>query len=212
MKSFKLSNVYLKYGSSIGNVKEKDGPVGKYFDYCFDDLSCGEKTWEKAEIKMYKKAIDVSLMKSKLDLQDIGLIISADLNNQIVIGSYALAKAHQEDTFLRAQKIRRLIVDKVNEILSTYDAIVLPAAGDVAGKFDAQADKISSNYLIAENHLAIANFAGLPSITIPMGLKEGLPLGINITGRLFDEQNTLNLAYALECELGYKNMMAGGNK
>lgn len=90
MKSFKLSNVYLKYGSSIGNVKEKDGPVGKYFDYCFDDLSCGEKTWEKAEIKMYKKAIDVSLMKSKLDLQDIGLIISADLNNQIVIGSYAL--------------------------------------------------------------------------------------------------------------------------
>ena len=45
-----------------------------------------------------------------------------------------------------------------------------------------------------------------------MGLKDGLPLGVNITGRLFDEQNTLNLAYALECELGYKNMMAGGNK
>ena len=82
----------------------------------------------------------------------------------------------------------------------------------MAQKFDATSDKISSNYLIAENHLAIANFAGLPSITIPMGKKDGLPLGVNVTGRLFDEQNTLNLAYALESELGYKNMMAGGNK
>ena len=134
------------------------------------------------------------------------------IKRRFVIGSYSLAKAHQEDTFLRAQKIRRLIVNKVNDILSEYDAILLPASGDVAPKFDATSDKISNNYLIAENHLAIANFAGLPSITIPMGKKDGLPLGVNITGRLFDEQNTLNLAYALECELGYKNMMAGGNK
>lgn len=90
MKSIEFKNVYLLYGSSVGNVKEKEGPVGNYFDYCFNSLDCKEKTWEQAEIKMYKKAIDVSLNKSDLDLNDIALIISGDLNNQIVIGSYAL--------------------------------------------------------------------------------------------------------------------------
>ncbi len=90
MKSISFNNVYLQYGSTVGNSKEKEGPIGKYFDYCFDDLDCKEKTWEMAEIKMYKKAIDVALSKTQTDLQDIELIISGDLNNQIVIGSYAL--------------------------------------------------------------------------------------------------------------------------
>ncbi len=133
------------------------------------------------------------------------------IKRRFILGSYALAKENQEKLFLRAQKVRRLIVNRVNELLNEYDAIVLPASSDIAPKFDSQSEKLSDNYLIAENHLAIANFAGLPSITIPMGKKEGLPLGINITGRLFDEQTVLNIAYALEKKLGFKNMI-GGNK
>ena len=90
MKSLIFNNVYLQYGSTVGNKKEKEGPIGEYFDYCYRDLDCKEHTWEMAEIKMYKKAIDYSLKKSDIDLLDIDLIISGDLNNQIVIGSYAL--------------------------------------------------------------------------------------------------------------------------
>ena len=176
-------------------------------------ISCCEATSNNANLdgikfgnRMDGKNIDELMTNTRTNG------FSTLIKRRFVIGSYSLAKAHQDDTFIRAQKVRRLIVNKVNDILKEYDAILLPASGDVAQKFDATSDKISSNYLIAENHLAIANFAGLPSITIPMGKKDGLPLGVNVTGRLFDEQNTLNLAYALESELGYKNMMAGGNK
>lgn len=133
------------------------------------------------------------------------------IKRRFILGSYALAKENQEKLFLRAQKVRRLIVNRVNELLNEYDAIVLPASSDVAPKFESNLEKLSDTYLIAENHLAIANFAGLPSITIPMGKKEGLPLGINITGRLFEEQMVLNIAYALEKKLGFKNMI-GGNQ
>ena len=208
----KCVEAYKKNGVTVDYVS-MDEDLLKAIYPTYMVISCCEATSNNANldgIKFGNRVEGKDLDELMTNTRTNGF--STLIKRRFVIGSYALAKVHQEDTFIRAQKIRRLIVDKVNEILKEYDAIVLPASGDVASKFDASSDKISNNYLIAENHLAIANFAGLPSITIPMGKKEGLPLGVNITGRLFDEQNTLNLAYALECELGYKNMMAGGNK
>lgn len=131
------------------------------------------------------------------------------IKRRFILGSYCLAREHREGLFLRAQRIRRVIVDTVNDILSKHDAIVVPASGDVAHKFDEVSERLSDEYLIAENHLAIANFGGLPSITIPMGLKDNMPIGINITSKAFAEQTTLDLAYALEGSLPYKNMMGG---
>lgn len=208
----KCIELYKKNGVTVDYVSMDENLLKAIYP-TYMVISCCEATSNNANLDGIKfgnrvEGKDTDALMTNTRTNGFSTLIK----RRFVIGSYSLAKAHQEDTFIRAQKIRRLIVNKVNEILSTYDAIVLPAAGDVASKFDAASDKISNNYLIAENHLAIANFAGLPSITIPMGKKDGLPLGINITGRLFDEQNTLNLAYALECELGFKNMMAGGNK
>ena len=63
-------------------------------------------------------------------------------------------------------------------------------------------------YLILENHLAIGNFGGYPSITIPNGFINGLPVGVNITGNCYDDKNVLNIAYALESAMPYKNQIA----
>lgn len=85
-----FSNVFLKDASTVVGPKENDGPIGEYFDYSFEDLYCGEDSWEKAEIRMYKTAYSLILNKSNLKEEDIDLVISGDLNNQIVIGSYAM--------------------------------------------------------------------------------------------------------------------------
>ena len=129
------------------------------------------------------------------------------IKRRFVIGSYSLMKDNQEELFLRAQKARRIIVDKINEILVSNDVIYSPCSGRVKMPIDSSSiDKLDDNYLIAENHLGIANFAGLPSISLPIALVDKFPVGANFTGKAFDEQNVLNFASALESKTGLKNL------
>ena len=106
-----------------------------------------------------------------------------------------------------AQRLRRLVVDKMNELFKTYDAMILPASGGIAPKFDEEIDRMSSRYLMLENHLVIGNFGGFPSITLPNGFVNDMPIAINITGRQFEDGLTLNIANKIEEELGYKGLV-----
>ena len=69
-------------------------------------------------------------------------------------------------------------------------------------------DVIDENTSILEEHLQIGNFGGFPSITIPDGFIDNLPVGINITGNCFQDELVLNLAYALESLMDYKGQIA----
>ena len=88
--SIEFNKVYYKSSAVVVGPKEKEGPLGQYFDYYFDTLDCETESWEKAEIKMYKTAYNLALNKSNLSDASIDLVISGDLNNQIIIGTYAL--------------------------------------------------------------------------------------------------------------------------
>ena len=96
---------------------------------------------------------------------------------------------NQDVLFSRAQRNRAKIVAKTNEILSNADFILVPAAPSIAPKLGDSSDKLSDEYLIADNHLALGNFAGLPSVTLPLGYKEGMPFGLNLMGRAFEEES-----------------------
>ena len=113
---------------------------------------------------------------------------------------------------MRAQKARRLIVNATNDILKEYDGIYCPASPTTAPLFTGSSDKLSNEYLIADNYLAIGNFAGLPSITIPLGFSEGLPFGVNLTCGAFKESETLNIANQIEELIGIKNIVAKEDK
>ena len=132
------------------------------------------------------------------------------IKRRFIIGNFALMKENQKDLFLRAQKNRRVIVNAVNDILNEYDFIYCPAAPSIAPKIGEKSDHLSNEYLIADNHLVIANFAGLPSITLPIGMKDGMPFGANFTGRAFEDKQVLQIAYELEKHTGLKNIVAKG--
>ena len=134
--------------------------------------------------------------------------ISEFIRRRFIIGSYSLLRENQEDTFLRAQKCRRLIVNAINEILKNNDVICLPAAPNTAPLFNQNVDRFSDEYLIADNYLCFGNFAGLPSLTLPMGFINNMPIGINITGRAFEEQMVLNCSLAVEDITGLENLYA----
>lgn len=128
------------------------------------------------------------------------------IKRRFIIGSYALMSENREELFDRAQKVRRLIVNKFNEVLDQYDCLICLASPSVAPTFSESSDKLSSTYLIADNYLAFANFGGQPSITIPLGFKENLPFGINITSKLFSEEELLYISKELEKITGLKNL------
>ena len=130
------------------------------------------------------------------------------IRRRFIIGSFALMRENQNDLFLRAQKARRLIVNRTNEILSDYDFIYVPAAPSIAPKFSDSSDRLSNNYLIADNILVLGNFAGLPSLTLPIGKENNMPFGANVMGRAFEEAKVFNVAKAIENIVGLANMSA----
>lgn len=129
------------------------------------------------------------------------------IKRRFILGSYILQRENQERLFKNAQRLRHMIVDKINELFEYYDGMILPASGGVAPHFDDEIDRLSDRYLILENHLAIANFGGFPSITIPSGFVNNMPIGINITGRCFEDKEVLNMANKIEEKLGYKGLI-----
>jgi aspartyl-tRNA(Asn)/glutamyl-tRNA(Gln) amidotransferase subunit A len=128
------------------------------------------------------------------------------IKRRFVIGSYVLMRENQHDLFLRAQRVRAMIIQELNKLYQTYDVIYLPAAPTIAPKFTDSSDRLSSQYLIADSHLALGNFAGLPSVTIPIGFDQGMPVGGNLMGRAFDEATTLHVANVIEMGLGFTNL------
>ena len=89
--TFKLKNVYLEDVFTISGMYENDGDLGNCFDKTYkDDLYFGMKTWEKAEVKLLREAIDRLIKKNKYKYDDIDMILSGDLQNQIAASSYAV--------------------------------------------------------------------------------------------------------------------------
>ncbi len=130
------------------------------------------------------------------------------IKRRFVIGSYVLQKENKERYFRNAQRVRRLLVDKWKEIFKDYDAVILPVSTGPAKYLDLSKNKQDKNTEILEEHLQIANFGGFPSITIPNGFVDKLPVGVNITGNCYDDENVINIAYALESAMEYKGQIA----
>lgn len=133
------------------------------------------------------------------------------IKRRFILGSYILQRENQEKLFLNAQRVRHMVVDKMNELFKKYDGLIMPASGGIAPKFGESSDQLSDRYLILENHMAIGNFGGFPSISIPSGFVNKMPISVNITGRVMEDDIVLNMAYKLEEKLGYKGLVKEEN-
>ena len=130
------------------------------------------------------------------------------IKRRFVIGSYVLQAQNKDRYFHNAQRVRRLLVDAWNKLYEKYDAVILPVGSGPAKKLEGSKDILDKNTAVLEEHLQIGNFGGFPSITIPNGFIDNLPVGVNITGKCYDDVNVLNIAYALESVMPYKGQIA----
>lgn len=129
------------------------------------------------------------------------------LKRRFVIGSYALDDAHQEELFRKAQRVRRKIVEAYTEMMNQVDGILTLSTDTVAPlKAKMQDEELSSNKIIAENHLVLDNFSGFPSISLPLGHLNGLPYGINLASYLFNEKTMFDMALGLEKIIDFNSL------
>ena len=128
-----------------------------------------------------------------------------EVKRRIMIGTYVLSSGYYDAYYLKAQKVRKLIKNDFDEVYKKVDAILTPSTPSSAFKIGEKTNDPVSMYLNDIFTVPI-NLAGLPAISIPAGFdSKGYPLGLQIIGKAFEEQNILNIAYSMEKEINFQN-------
>ena len=142
------------------------------------------------------------------DLDDLyeatrGAGFGAEVRRRILIGTYVLSAGYYDAYYLKAQRVRALIQRDFDEAFRSVDAILTPATPSSAFAIGEKQDDPVTMYL-NDVFTVPANLAGLPGISVPAGLDAaGLPLGLQVLGRAFDEETVFRVAAAIEAAAAF---------
>ena len=136
-----------------------------------------------------------------------------EVQRRIMIGTYVLSAGYYDAYYLKAQKVRRLIKNDFDSVFETVDALITPATPTAAFPVGRKIDDPVTNFL-NDVFTVPANLAGLPGMSVPAGLtKDGLPLGLQIVGKAFDEASLYRVGGVIEAAANFTTTparMAGG--
>jgi aspartyl-tRNA(Asn)/glutamyl-tRNA(Gln) amidotransferase subunit A len=127
----------------------------------------------------------------------------AEVRRRVLIGTYVLSAGYYDAYYVRAQKVRTLIARDFAQAFERCDVLLTPTTPAAAFALGEKTADPVSMYL-NDVFTVTANLAGLPAISVPAGLSEnGLPLGLQIIGKAFDEQTVLRVGRSLERAAGF---------
>lgn len=118
-----------------------------------------------------------------------------EAKRRIMLGTYALSSGYYDAYYLKAQKVRTLIINELDEQFKKVDAIITPTQPDIAFKIGEQSDDPLKMYL-EDIFLAPASLAGLPAISVPAGEVDNMPVGLQIIGKRFNENELFEIGDA----------------
>jgi aspartyl-tRNA(Asn)/glutamyl-tRNA(Gln) amidotransferase subunit A len=122
----------------------------------------------------------------------------AEVKRRIMLGTYALSSGYYDAYYLKAQKVRTLLAGDFEAAFRQVDAIVTPTTPTPAFKLGEKTDDPLQMYL-ADIYTVVGDLVGVPGISVPCGnTKSGLPIGVQILGKHFDESTVLRLGHAVE--------------
>ena len=125
-----------------------------------------------------------------------------EVKRRIMLGTYALSAGYYDAYYVKAQQVRTLIKDEFDRVLTDVDALVAPTSPSVAFPIGSKVDDPLLMYLNDACTLPV-NIAGLPGVSVPCGLADGKPVGLQVIGRAFDEATILRVADAYERAAGF---------
>ncbi|MGD9678977.1 MAG: Asp-tRNA(Asn)/Glu-tRNA(Gln) amidotransferase subunit GatA [Vulcanibacillus sp.] len=130
-----------------------------------------------------------------------------EVKRRIMLGTYALSSGYYDAYYLKAQQVRTLIKQDFEQVFAKYDLILGPTVPTTAFKIGENINNPLTMYLNDILTVPI-NLAGLPAISIPCGLVEGLPVGLQLVGNYFDEKTILRASYAFEQSTDHHKLKA----
>ena len=137
----------------------------------------------------------------------------AEVRRRVLIGTYVLSAGYYDAYYLKAQRVRTLVMRDFATAFEKVDCVLTPAAPSAAFAIGEKTEDPIAMYL-NDVFTVPANLAGIPAISVPAGLSaDGLPLGLQIMGRAFDEETVLRVAGVLESAAQFRHLpgfLAGG--
>jgi len=128
----------------------------------------------------------------------------AEVKRRIMLGTYVLSSGYYDAYYLKAQKVRTLIKDDFDKAFAKYDVLITPTSPSTAFKVGEKVNDPLAMYT-ADICTIPVNLAGIPSISLPVGFDgKGLPIGMQIMGKPFDETTLLRVAYTYEQNATYQ--------
>jgi aspartyl-tRNA(Asn)/glutamyl-tRNA(Gln) amidotransferase subunit A len=132
-----------------------------------------------------------------------------EVKRRIMLGTYALSAGYYDAYYGRAQRVRTLIAEDFRRAFEAVDLVITPTSPTVAFGLGERTQDPLAMYL-SDFFTVPMPLAGLPAISIPAGMSEGLPVGIQLAGPAFSENRLLDAAHALEGALAFDSRPARG--
>jgi aspartyl-tRNA(Asn)/glutamyl-tRNA(Gln) amidotransferase subunit A len=158
-------------------------------------------------IRYGKRAEDAETLLDHYELTR-GRLFGPEVKRRIMLGTFALASGYYDAYYVRAQRVRTLIVRDFERAFEQVDLVASPTSPTVAFRLGERTADPLSMYL-ADVCTIPVSLAGLPAISIPCGLSEGLPVGLQLAGPAFSENRILDAAHALETAIGFDPLPPG---
>jgi aspartyl-tRNA(Asn)/glutamyl-tRNA(Gln) amidotransferase subunit A len=139
----------------------------------------------------------------------------SEVKTRILLGTYVLRSGFQEQYYQRAQRIRTAIRNEMASLFDRFDVLLLPVFPTVAFRHG-QGDLDAFQQKVADRFTSLANLTALPALSVPAGIHEGLPVGIQVMGPAFAEERLLSLAERVAASIpferppSYTSVAAGG--
>ena len=207
LKAFEESlELARQLGATVETTHLPHAPHGLAAYYLIAPAECSSNLARYDGVRFgFRKSGATTLLDMYNQTREAGF--GAEVKRRIMLGTYALSSGYYDAYYGRAQKVRTLIAQDFTNAFQKFDFIVTPTAPGVAFELNSKTSDPLAMYL---NDFCTVpmSLAGIPAISIPNGLSEGLPVGLQIAGPAFSENRILDASLALEKAIGFDGSKA----
>ncbi|MBS0290593.1 MAG: Asp-tRNA(Asn)/Glu-tRNA(Gln) amidotransferase subunit GatA [Proteobacteria bacterium] len=193
--------VFEKLGAKIQEVSLPSSPLSISVYYVVASAECSSNLSRYDGVRFgyrCQNPVDLTDLYKRSRAEGFG----DEVKRRIMVGTYVLSAGYFDAYYLKAQKVRKLISEDFKRAFETVDFLLGPTAPTPAFKIGEKADDPVSMYL-SDIYTIATNLAGLPGLSIPAGFVNELPIGIQLTGKHFDESTLLNAAFQYQQETNW---------
>ncbi len=203
-ENFNLSIEHLK---SLGaHIVDIDLDILKHSIPVYYILATAEASTNLARFDGIRYGVRSQQAKTLDDVYDLSREdgFGKEVKRRIALGTYVLSAGYKDAFYKKAQKVRTLIIQRYQEVFKTCDLVASPVAPSAA--FEIGQIKDSLQMYLEDIYTISINLAGLPAVSVPSGFaSNGMPLGLQLIGKQWDDAKVLNVAFAFETLTGHCN-------